>query len=250
MNPFSLAGKVVWATGAWRGWVGRWRYRLRGRVRSWPRLPEQSVSLNGRLRKCALGAIDVYSASTDDTDAVEDVVTGIVAKHGRLDGLVNCAGISRSFVRAELLDDASWSQVLSVNLGGTFVCCRAAGRMMLRQASGSIVNMTSVHAAVGMARTAAYASSRGGIDELTKTLDVELADRGVCVNALVPGYFETGLSASFLQSRHGDRIRAAIPLGRIGQPGELGPSAVYLLSDASSCVTGSVLSVDGGWQAW
>jgi NAD(P)-dependent dehydrogenase (short-subunit alcohol dehydrogenase family) len=110
--------------------------------------------------------------------------------------------------------------------------------------------VSSVHARVGYERLAAYAASKGGVEALIRTLAVEWAARGVRVNSLVPGYFATDLSAGLLNSRHGERIRAAIPMGRIGAPGELDAAALFLLSDASSYVTGSSLSVDGGWQAW
>jgi NAD(P)-dependent dehydrogenase (short-subunit alcohol dehydrogenase family) len=134
-----------------------------------------------------------------------------------------------------------------VNLAGTFYCCREAGKVMLEQRSGSIVNVSSVHGSTGFARVAAYAASKCGVEALTRALTVEWADRGVRVNALAPGH--TGLSSGLLDSRRGERIVRGTPLGQVGDATEPGGAAVFLASDASRFVTGTTLTVDGGWTA-
>jgi NAD(P)-dependent dehydrogenase (short-subunit alcohol dehydrogenase family) len=245
-----VAGKVVWVTGAGRG-LGRAMAvalsRAGATVALTSRTESSLLELAGELES---SDVDILPASIDDARAVSAVVSEIVRRRGRLDGLVNCAGISPIFVRSEELNDDDWNRVITTNLTGTFTCCREAAKVMLPQGSGSIVNITSVHASVGSARIAAYSASKGGLDALTKTLAVEWADRGVRVNALAPGYFHTDLSADLLNSPHGEHIRASIPLGRVGKPDELTGAVLFLIGDASAYVTGSTLTVDGGWTAW
>ncbi|MFD5625651.1 SDR family NAD(P)-dependent oxidoreductase [Streptomyces sp. NPDC127072] len=195
------------------------------------------------------GKVLVMPGSVADSAAVRDMAERITEWTGRLDALINCAGISPHFTRSEKVTDQGWQQVLDVNLQGTFYCCREAGKVMLGQGSGSIVNVSSVHATTGFERIAAYAASKGGVEALTRALAVEWADRGVRVNSLAPGYFHTDLSSGLLDSRWGERIVRGTPLGRVGSAEELGGAAVFLASDASRFVTGTTLTVDGGWTA-
>jgi len=249
-HQFDLTDKIVWVSGAGKG-LGR-------AVSSALSEAGAAVALTSRTESDLLELadelqspdVDVLPASIDDPAAAPAVVAEIIRRHGRLDGLINCAGISPSFRQSESISDDDWQRVIATNLTGTFTCCRAVAEVMLPQRSGSIVNITSVHASVGFGRIAAYAASKGGIDALTKTLAVEWADRGVRVNAVAPGYFRTDLSADLLDSRYGERIRAAIPLGRVGNPSELGGAVLFLIADASAYVTGTTLTVDGGWTAW
>jgi NAD(P)-dependent dehydrogenase (short-subunit alcohol dehydrogenase family) len=249
-TPFDLSGRVIWVTGASRG-LGRAITTSLVDAGAYVAVTSRSAA---DLKQLAAGLdtdnVGVYPGSVSESPAIDAILAKVLSAHGRIDGLVNCAGISPTFAPSDTLTDGDWAHVIDVNLTGTFRCCRSAGRAMLAQGSGSIVNVSSVHATVGSPRIAAYAASKGGVHALTKTLAVEWASRGVRVNALAPGYFQTDLSAGLLKSKHGDRIRAAIPMGRIGAPTELGATAVYLMSEASAYVTGTVVSVDGGWQAW
>jgi NAD(P)-dependent dehydrogenase (short-subunit alcohol dehydrogenase family) len=251
-KPLDLTGKVVWVTGAGKG-LGRATAQALSEAgatvvlsaRTSADLDDLAGSLRAAGREAHVQPLDVADAA-----AVRAATERVAETTGRIDGLVNYAGISPSFTRSENLTDEAWTQVLGVNLSGTFHCCREVGRLMLQAGGGSIANVSSVHARSGAARMAAYVATKGGVEALTRTLAVEWADRGVRVNTIAPGYFETDLSTPLLDSRHGERIVARIPLGRVGDPEELGGAAVFLMSDASRYTTGSTLAVDGGWTAW
>lgn len=176
-------------------------------------------------------------------------MAAIEREWGRLDVLVNSAGISPAFKGAELIEDEEWRQIVDVNLSGAFFCCRETGRLMLQQGSGSIVNISSVHGSVGGARLAAYAATKGGVEALTRTLAVEWAGRGVRVNAVAPGYFETEMTAGLRRGRWRQWLLERIPAGRFGLPEQLVPAVLFLATDASSYGTGATLFVDGGWTA-
>jgi NAD(P)-dependent dehydrogenase (short-subunit alcohol dehydrogenase family) len=249
----SLAGSTLWVTGAGKG-LGR---AMAGAL----------VEAGATVVATARSADDLASLAADHGPGQVITAPGSVAEptdiariitmisghgSGRLDGLLNCAGISPSFVRSEDLDPETFTRVLHTNTLGTFMCAQAAARVMFTQPEGgSIVNVSSVHARVGYPRIAAYAASKGAVEALTTTLAVEWAERGVRVNTLAPGYFVTDLSEGLLTSnKWGSDIRRRIPLGRTGEPRELGAAAVFLLSSDSSYMTGTTITVDGGWQSW
>ncbi|MFJ9241337.1 SDR family NAD(P)-dependent oxidoreductase [Streptomyces sp. NPDC101776] len=246
-----LDGRTVWVTGAGKG-LGRAvavaLSQAGATVAATARTAADLESLEAELAAHG-GKVLVLPGSVADSAVVRSIVERITDGTGRLDAVVNCAGTSPHFTRSERVTDEDWQQVIDVNLQGTFYCCREAGKVMLEQRSGSIVNVSSVHARTGFERIAAYAASKGGVEALTKSLAVEWADRGVRVNALAPGYFHTDLSSGLLASRWGERIVDSTPLGRVGDVAELGGAAVFLASDASRFVTGTTLTVDGGWTA-
>lgn len=248
---FDLTGKVVWVTGAGKGLGRAMATAAAGagaRVVVTSRTREDLADLAGELTRAG-AAVDVLPADVADPEAVSHVVAETVARAGRLDALINAAGISPVFTRSEHLPDGDWQHVVDTNLFGTFCCCREAGRVMLDQRHGAIVNVTSVHAQVGFQRIAAYAASKGGVEALTRTLAVEWADRGVRVNSLAPGYFPTELSSGLLNSRWGQEIERNTPMARVGSSAELTGAAVFLISDAASYMTGTTVTVDGGWTA-
>lgn len=250
MNAFDLTGKVIWVTGASRGLGRAMALALvdaGAQLAATARSETNLTSLADEARE----RVSVYPGAVNDSTRMDEIAAQIITDHGRIDGLVNCAGVSPSFERIEKLADETWNDVLDINLTGTFYCSRAAGRVMKENGlTGSIVNISSVHATAGFERIAAYAASKGGIHALTKQMAVEWADDGIRVNAIAPGYFETDLSTGLLRSRYGAKIRNSAPLKRTGDPSEIGPAAIYLLGDGSSFVTGTTLDVDGGWQAW
>jgi 3-oxoacyl-[acyl-carrier protein] reductase len=179
-----------------------------------------------------------------DPAAVADTFRRVLDERGRLDVLVNNAGVSRDGFLATMPDD-DWDEVIAVNLGGTMRCCRAAARPMIRQGHGAIVNVASVaglHASPGQAN---YAASKGGVVALTRTLAAELAPRGVRVNAVVPGLIKAGMTHG-LDRRVADERRGRIPLGRLGEADEVARVVTFLASDAAAYIVGQALVVDGG----
>jgi len=247
----SLFGQVVWVTGAGRG-LGRAISVACSQAGAKLAVTARTES----ALECLLDEVDsdpstVIAVPCDvkDPAAVRDAAVRIAEELGPIRALINMAGINPTVSRAERLADEAWSDVIDINLSGTFFCCREAGRQMLEAGRGAIVNVSSVHGSVGIARMAAYAASKGGVETLTKALAVEWADRGVRVNCLAPGYFRTALTESYLASSRGAQVLAGIPLGRVGESDELVDAALFLADDSSSYVTGTTLTVDGGWTA-
>jgi NAD(P)-dependent dehydrogenase (short-subunit alcohol dehydrogenase family) len=192
-------------------------------------------------------AVEVDVTSRDD---VEQLVGRALAVGGRIDALVNSAGVGGRGAAAEY-EPELWERVLGINLSGTFNCCQLAGRHMLDAGSGTIVNIASIGGLVGYAGSLGYQASKGGVVQLTRTLAVEWAARGVRVNAIAPCTFETPVVARQRAAEPDlyPAMLARIPMGRFGEPEEMVGPALFLVSDASSMVTGHVLTVDGGYTA-
>ncbi|WP_028656969.1 SDR family NAD(P)-dependent oxidoreductase [Nocardioides sp. J54] len=249
---FDLTGRRVWVTGASRG-LGRaiaLAFAAAGAdVALTARSAEAVRSVAEEVE--ALGAKSLQlPASVSDAQAVADAAAEIATAWGGIDVLVNCAGVSPTFKRAELVEEDEWRHVLDVNVTGSFLCAQEAGRMMLDAENGAIVNVSSIHGQVGMERMAAYSASKGAVDALTRTLALEWAARGIRVNTLSPGYFETDMTEGLRGHRKWrGLLLSKIPLGRFGVPEELVSAALFLSSDASGFMTGANLVVDGGWTA-
>lgn len=176
----------------------------------------------------------------------------VVREFGGIDVLYNNAGVNSS---GSVLDatEEDWANCFAVNVTGTFLCSRAAARVMVESGGGSIVNQGSVAALVGVANFAAYCASKGAVVALTRSMSVDLAPRGVRVNALCPGTVYTPLMEPMLRARGGGDLErglamtvAKYPIGRLGTPAEIASAALFLASDDSSFLTGSVLAADGG----
>ena len=196
--------------------------------------------------------VDVLALQADVTvgEQVEAAVEQTVARFGRLDVLINNAGLNIRKPALEL-SAAEFAQVLDVNLNGCFLLAQAAGRRMVTQRYGRVINVGSVLGVVGATTVSAYASSKGAVSQLTKVLALEWAQYGVTVNCLAPAYFATELTKPLFEDPvRREFIQSRTPLGRWGEPEELYGAIVYLASDASSYMTGQTLFVDGGWLAW
>ena len=183
-----------------------------------------------------------------DAVAVTAAVEAVNQRFGRLDALVNNAGVA---VFAPILEtsDEDWSRVLAVNLTGPFLCTKAAAPLMREQGGGAIVNITSISAVRASTLRSAYGTSKAGLAHLTKQLAVELASLGIRVNGVAPGPVETAMAKAV----HTPEIRAdyhdAIPLNRYGLEEELAEAVFFLCSDRASYITGQILAVDGGFDA-
>ena len=175
---------------------------------------------------------------------VERLFSETMKQFGRVDILVNNAGLTRDGLILRM-SEQDWDTVVDSNLKGAFLCCKAAARIMLKQKSGKIVNVSSVVGAAGNAGQANYAASKGGMNALTKTLAKELGSRGICVNAVAPGFIETAMTDA-LSKDNREQMKEQVPLGRLGSPDEIGRAVLFLCTDDSAYITGQILTVDGG----
>jgi 2-dehydro-3-deoxy-D-gluconate 5-dehydrogenase len=246
-NPFDLTGKAAIVTGANTG-IGQAialalaeagaDLALAGRSRA----DETVAAVGTRGRRAVLVDADLSSA-----EPARRIVEESLAALGRLDILVNNAGIIR---RAEAVDfsEGDWDAVVDTNLKSLFFLCQAAGRHMLGQGRGKIVNIASLLSFQGGIRVPSYAAAKSGVAGLTRALANEWAGRGVNVNAIAPGYIATNNTAALQADETRNRqILERIPAGRWGAPSDIGGAAVFLASAASDYVNGHILAVDGGW---
>ena len=203
----------------------------------------------GRALARELGATYMHCDVGDKAD-VDAIVAQALAAHGRIDVLVNNAGI---FKAADFLDitEDDFDEVLRVNLKGSFLMGQAVARVMAAQGGGSIVNMSSVNGVLAIPNIASYNVSKGGINQLTRVMALALADHGVRVNAVAPGTIATELAAKAVLTSEDARrkILSRTPMKRLGEPAEIADVVAWLASDAASYVTGEIVTVDGGRMA-
>jgi NAD(P)-dependent dehydrogenase (short-subunit alcohol dehydrogenase family) len=252
--PFRLDGKVAVVTGASYGLGVLFAEILASAgadvvvtARSEDKLAETKAMVEGLGRRCVAVAGDVTSYA--DCERVADTAVGQL---GRLDILVNNAGWADDrLVRTERCEPEMFARMVDTDLVGLFYMTRAAAPHMLRRGGGSIINLSSIFGNAGSEnRTAGYFAAKGGVNQLTRLLACEWGDRNLRVNALAPNFFVSEMTRTLLEeSGMADWMRGRTPMRRMGELPELVGPLLFLASDASSFVTGTVLNVDGGWSA-
>lgn len=176
--------------------------------------------------------------------SVKELIEKTVSEYDTIDVVINNAGITKDNLMLRMQEE-DWDAVMDVNLKGTFLCTKFASRVMLKQRSGSIINISSVVGVTGNPGQTNYAASKSGILGLTKAAAQELASRNITVNAIAPGYIETEMTDK-LNEKQRNELTARIPLGRIGLPSDIAGMALFLASPAANYITGQVFRVDGG----
>jgi NAD(P)-dependent dehydrogenase (short-subunit alcohol dehydrogenase family) len=248
LDQFSLNSKVAIVTGSTRG-IGR-------AIAEGLAGAGAAVVVNGRSPesvKTAAGAVPNSLGVVADVSKAADVdqlIQKTTDKFGRIDILINNAGISPYFKPAETLKEAEWDEIIAVNLKGVFLCCEAVGRVMIPQKSGRIINISSIGGHVALPRLLAYCAAKGAVDQITRVLAVDWAPHNILVNSISPGWVDSDLTKGLRENTaRRDALTRQIPLGRLGRPEEIVGAAIYLCSDAASYVTGATFCIDGGWLA-
>ncbi|MBM4333802.1 MAG: SDR family oxidoreductase [Deltaproteobacteria bacterium] len=253
MENMKLKGKVAIITGASKG-IGKGialRYAKEGAAvvlasRSMDLLSSIAGQINQEGGKALALEVDV-----GNYESVARMIERSMDHFGRMDIMVNNAGISMA-VPSEELSPGDWERALSTDLTGVFYGCQCAARKMIPQGGGVIINITSVYGLVAAPARAAYCASKAACNMLTKVLAIEWAPKNIRVNAIAPGYIRTELVQGVIDSGMLPigAIEKRTPMGRIGEVEELLGLAVYLAGDESSFMTGSVINIDGGWEAY
>lgn len=243
----SLTGKVAVVTGGGRGIGKAVSLRLAAMgakvVINYVSRPDAAVQTVAQIEQHG-GLAEAVQCDVADFNAVQETFKNIVSTSGRLDILINNAGITRDGLLARMSEEA-WDEVLATNLKGAFNCIKAVSRPMMKQKWGRIVNITSVIGFTGNAGQVNYAAAKAGMIGLTKAVARELSSRGVTVNGVAPGYIETDMTSE-LSEELTAKILAEIPLGRLGRVEDVAAAVAYLVSDEAAYLTGQCLHVNGG----
>jgi NAD(P)-dependent dehydrogenase (short-subunit alcohol dehydrogenase family) len=194
------------------------------------------------------GTALAVQADVSSWEDVQRMTAFAMESYGRVDVLVNNAGVRFIAPFVEMDIQGQWQRTLDVNLTGPMLCCRAAIPHMLRQGRGKIVNIASVTGILTLTKRSAYAAAKAGLIGLTKALAYELSGQGIWVNAIAPGVIETPLNQAYFQDEAmAGLLKRELPIGHWGSPQDIANAAVFLASDRSDFICGAVLTVDGGW---
>ncbi|HLF18469.1 MAG TPA: 3-oxoacyl-[acyl-carrier-protein] reductase [Candidatus Omnitrophota bacterium] len=204
---------------------------------------DTAQSTHKELVKKGLKA-DSFACDVTNPQNVQEIVQKIIDKYKRVDILVNNAGITKDNLLFRM-SDADWDEVMSVNLKGVFNCTKAVLKVMLKAKTGRIINISSIIGIIGNVGQANYAASKAGIIGFTKSIALEMASRGITVNAIAPGYIETDMTAQ-LKDTTREALLKGIPLGRFGSARDIAGACLFLASDEANYITGQTIVVDGG----
>jgi 3-oxoacyl-[acyl-carrier protein] reductase len=242
-----LGGKVALVTGAARG-IGAAIARRLAANGAFVLVSDRNLDDGASALAAAIqadgGQAEALQADVTDTAATEALFKDLLQRHGRLDVLVNNAGITKDALLVSMRE-RDWQSVLDVNLTGVQRCMRLALRPMMQARSGCIVNLGSIQALRGGRGQANYAAAKAGVAALTRAAALEVADRGVRINAVMPGFIDTDMTA-MIKRRAGDEVLARIPAGRFGTPEDVAGLVLFLCSEDAAYITGQALTIDGG----
>lgn len=244
---FSLAGRTALVTGAGSG-LGRAAAVALAEAGAWVACLD--INLEGAEETARLTGGEAYALDVSDAEEAERTVSDLADRRGRLQVLVNSAGIAGRGP-AFSHDESVFDRLLAVNLKGTFLMCRAVGGRMAEAGGGSIVNIASIAGLVGYPGSVGYQASKGGVVQLTRTLAVEWAEAGVRVNAVAPGQVGTELVRKMWETEPElrDFFLSRTPLRRLGDPEDIAWPIVFLAGDGAAMITGQILAVDGGYTS-
>lgn len=242
MNNWDYKGKVFIVTGASSG-IGK---------SCADQLLDSGATVTGiDVTECDIDmpAYTHYKASITDEDEISKIIDDVISKHGKIDGLVNAAGIwgnSKPFYDIETSD---WEKILSVNLTGMFIVSKSVSKVMMSQNAGKIVNISCLRSAIFRNNMTDYAASKGGVVALTSAMALDLAPFNIQVNSVAPGFTYTGMTKnSFDNEAVRKQSEALIPEGRLGQPEDISNVVLFLLSGLSDYMTGTNVYADGGYH--
>lgn len=251
LDKFSLRGKAAIVIGASRG-LGQGMAKALAEAgadlalvaRTPSSLEKLAEEIEGGGRRCLALPTDVSRPSE-----IQAVVDRVIEFFGKIDILINSQGTQ---VRKPALEmtEQDWDGLMSINLKSVFFSCQIVGRQMIKQGKGKIINVASLTSIIGLANISIYGASKGGVAQLTKALAVEWAPHHINVNAILPGYYQTEMTADLFKNEERAKwVLSRIPLGRTGLPEDLAGTVVFLSSEASDYITGQIIPVDGGWLA-